>query len=198
MKRLLWALLLSLLLIPTATFADSVRFGLSVNTGGGDNFGFIQQSGGILMGGEGGTPLGFFDSSPGYRPGDPFGGDAPIFFSSGGAIIGGITYDVLWSGGVFVSPFTFPTNGKDFRVPVTVGFSANGTILDTGELISAGGAANGYISFFVGIDGLYYPGSDFIPVPEPNTLALVGTGMMSIFGINRVRKHERRMEKRKP
>jgi hypothetical protein len=198
MKRLLWALLLSLLLIPTATFADSVRFGLSVNTGGGDNFGFIQQSGGIIMGGLGGTPLGFFDSSPGYRPGDPFGGDVPIFFSGGAATIGGTTYDVFWSGGVFVSTFTFPTNGKDFRVPVTVGFSANGTILDTGELISAGGAANGYISFFVGIDGLYYPGSDFVPVPEPNTLALVGTGMMSIVGINRVRKHERRMEKRKP
>jgi len=189
MKRLLLALPLLLLLISTTTFADNVRFGLSVNDGSGDNFGFIQQSGGIFMVGFGGTPLGFFDSFPGYRPGDPFGGDVPIFFSGGFATISGITYDVLWSGGVFVSSFTFPTNGKDFRVPVTVGFSANGTILDTGQLVTAGGAANGYISFFVGIDGLYYPGSNFVPVPEPNTLALMGTGMMSLFGINRVRRH---------
>src|SRR5215468_7398976 len=136
MKRLLWALLLSLLLIPTATFADSVRFGLSVNTGGGDNFGFIQQSGGIFMAGEGGTPLGFFDSTPGYRPGDLFGGNVPIFFSGGAATIGGSTYDVFWSGGLFVSTFTFPTDGKAFRVPVFVGFSADATIPDTGELIS--------------------------------------------------------------
>jgi len=198
MKRLLWALLLSLLLIPTATFADSLRFGLSVNNGGGDNFGFIQQSGGIIMGGIGGTPLGFFDSIPGYSPGDYFGGDVPIFFSGGAATIGGTTYDVFWSGELFVSTFTFPTNGKDFRVPVFVGFSANGEIHDTGELISAGGGADGYISFFVGIDGLYHPGSDFVPTPEPNTLALVGTGMMSIFGINRVRKLQRRIEKSKP
>ena len=190
MKRLLWATPLLLLLISTTTFADSVRFGLIVNDGSGDNFGFIQQSGGMIMVGVGGTPTGFFDNFPGYRPGDTFGGDVPIFFSFGSATIGGTTYDVLWSGDLFVSTFTFPTNGKNFRVPVTVDFSANGTILDTGELISAGGAANGYISFSLsGFDGLYHPASDFVPVPEPTTLALVGTGVISIFGINRVRKH---------
>jgi hypothetical protein len=188
MKRLLCPLLLPLLLLSTFTFADSIGFNLVVNTGGGDNFGFVQQSGKIFMGGFGGTPLGFFDSSPGYRPGDPFGGDVPIFFSGGFATIDGITYGVLWSGGLFVTPFTFPTNGKDFRVPVMVGFSANGTILDTGQLISAGGTANGYISFFVGVDGLYYPGSDFVPVPEPDTWAMLATGVATIWGVARAKK----------
>ena len=121
MKRLPWATPLLLLLISTATFADSVRFGLSVNDGSGDNFGFIQQPGGIIMGGGGGTPTGFFDNFPGYRPGDPFGGDVPIFFSGGSTTIGGTTYDVDWSGALFVSTFTFPTNGKDSSTLALVG-----------------------------------------------------------------------------
>jgi hypothetical protein len=83
-----------------------------------------------------------------------------------------------------MTSFTLPTNGRDFIAPVQIGFTASGFNFDTEQRINLSGGDGGWIGFYYS-NGFYYP-SDFIQgappvmVPEPATLGLVGTGLMSI------------------
>ena len=82
-----------------------------------------------------------------------------------------------------------PTNGQTaFTVPVDISFSFPNTFLaDTGEPFAVGDGARGTMSFVLDFDG-YRPDGGFTqtpPVPpvtpEPNTLALIGTGLIGIL-----------------
>jgi len=182
------AILLLCVLIPASALADSVVIDYGPNSGGGDNFGFAIRAPGLYISGFGGTPFDFFNCGcfgPEYRPGSTLGGFTDIFFSDGFAQIGGISSEVSFDvGSLFMSSIVLPTNGKDFNAPVEIAFSASGTLVDTGDSITASGGANGHIKFDFS-DGLYYP-EYFIAAPEPGTLGLIGTGLIGILA--RVRK----------
>jgi hypothetical protein len=181
MRRLVLAILSLCLLMSASAFAGTI-IGLIPNDGSGDNFGFRTYGPGYSISGDGGIPFDAFnDFPPGYAPGSTFGIAAPIFFADGFACLGPNCSDVGFTdGSVFVSPFTLPTNGKSFRAFVDVGFSASGIFLSTGDNIFASGDAVGYIDFFY-FNGGYYP-SGFTEVPEPNTVALLATGLLGIVG----------------
>lgn len=79
-----------------------------------------------------------------------------------------------------------------FRAFTDIGFGATGINFDTGQTIGVGGGAFGSISFFRGLDGLYYA-SPFEQVPEPGTLELIGTGLMGIVAVARKRLRTRQL-----
>jgi hypothetical protein len=178
MKRLLVGTLLLCSLMSASAFANTI-ISYRPNDGSGDNFGFVVSGPGFLVAGGGGTPVDFF-SVFGYAPGSTLGGGSDIFFSEGFAMIGPISYDVFFNGGgLSMSTITLPTNGMDFRAPVTIGFDATGT-LDTPlqQSIDVSGSANGYIRFDFS-NGTYTP-ENFVEVPEPGTLGLIGTGLLGV------------------
>ena len=110
-------------------------------------------------------------------------------FVDGGAIkINGVSYDNLGLdiGSLFVSSFTFPTNGKDFTVPVSASFSVDELIVGVGN-IHLNGTASGKVTFkFNSNVGLYSPSTIFLTtVPEPSTLGLLGIGLTGILALAR-------------
>ena len=82
------------------------------------------------------------------------------------------------------SSITFPTNGKDYNPFVTIAFADEGFFADTGEPFRVGGSASGRMRFSLLSDGRYYYGG-FEQAPEPGTLALMGTGLISVLGLAR-------------
>lgn len=191
MKRVLLSLLpLVLALMSADAFADHIN--LIPNDGTGGNFGFIGEMNGHPLALHGGTPVSFFGAE-GYAPGSMLGGSAPLFLSSTEIWIGGVPLEFgfpFTDSTLFMSSFTLPTDGREFfSVPVNVSFSALGTNLDTGQTIQVGGGAMGQISFSLS-NGLYYANSfaQVPDVPEPGTLGLVGTGLLSMLAFLR-KKH---------
>jgi hypothetical protein len=188
MQRFLWATPMLFLLMSGSAFASSVStfIFLQPNDGSGDNFGFFQQGGGVIIGIGGGTPYDFFNID-GYAPGSTLGGSTDVFLSSGFVQFGGNFHDLDFSGPgtLFLSSFTLPTNGKDFTAPVEVDFSAFATIADTGQPLDVSGGRSGKMTFHF-FDGFYYA-SGFTVVPEPGTLGLMGTGLISILALARKR-----------
>jgi len=187
MRRLLFLTLLVGSLTSAPAFADQILF-LSPNTGSGDNFGYLTPS--LRLGG--GTDFLFFGDL-GYPPGSPVGGGGGLFLSSTVVDIGGTPLEFFFtSGTIFMTSFTLPTNGRDVIIPEDISFSANGFNFDTGQTISVSGGDQGWVgySFF---NGLYYAGA-FVEgpppsvTPEPGTLGLIGTGLISIAAIRRKRK----------
>ncbi len=188
MKQFLWVTPMLFVLMSGSAFATSVStsIGLFPNGGSGDNFRFLQQGGGVSIGIQGGTPYSFFNIE-GYAPGSTLGGTTDVFFSGGFVQFGGNSFDLNFSGPgtLFLSSFTLPTNGKDFTAQVEVDFSVLATIADTGQPLDVGGGAVGKIPFHF-FNGLYFAGG-FTTVPEPGTLALMGTGLIGILALARKR-----------
>ena len=144
-KRFLWVTPMLFVLMLGSAFADSTIF-LIPNDGSGDNFGFLQRGGGVIIGIHGGTAVDFFNVF-GYAPGSTLGGFSTEVFNSGSfAQFGGNSFELAFSGPatLFMSSFTLPTNGKDFTAQVELDFSASVFILlDTGpgQPFGVGGGA---------------------------------------------------------
>jgi len=178
MKRLLLGAWLLCSLLSASAFGDSISIYLTPNLFG-DNVAFVVYSGGGYVFGVGSTPFGFFTNAFGYPPGASVGGPTDLFMSDGSAKIGPNVSDVLFTTGtLFPSTITLPTNGKDFRASVSLGFEAPGTLVTTGEAIDVGGTVQGSIQFHF-VDGLYYS-DNFIQAPEPGTLGLLGIGLLGV------------------
>jgi PEP-CTERM motif len=186
MKRFFWVTLVLFVLMSGSAFATSVTIRFFPNDGSGDNFQFLQQGGGIVIGIQGGTPFSFFNIE-GYAPGSTLGGTTDVFFSGGFIQFGGNSSELGFSfpGTLFLSSFTLPTNGKDFTAQVEVDFSTIVTIADTGQPLDVDGGAVGKIPFHL-FNGLYYAGG-FTTVPEPGMLTLMGTGLLGILALARKR-----------
>jgi len=186
MKRFLWVTPILFVLMSGSAFGTSVSIGFFPNDGSGDNFRFLQQGGGIVIRIQGGTPVAFFNTD-GYAPGSTLGGTTDVFFSGGFVQFGGNSFELGFSGPgtLFLRSFTLTTNGKDFTAQVEVDFSVLATIPDTGQSLDVGGGAVGKIPFHL-FNGLYYAGG-FTTVPEPGTLALMGTGLIGILAFARKR-----------
>jgi len=184
MKRFLWALPVLLVVCSANVLADSITMGLAPNEGGGDNFGLISVSPGLLINVGGGTPFDFFNNL-GYAPGSDFGGESPVFFSDGIAQIGNTLYDLGFEGQgtLFITNFTLPSNGKDFTIQVTADFSASAFLFINGQFqqLGIGGSAPGTMKFnWDPASGLYFGNPVvFTTVPEPGTLGLMVAGLIS-------------------
>jgi PEP-CTERM motif len=188
MKRFLWTMPMLFVVLSASAFASSVTIGLSPNNGSGDNFAFLQ---GLDVGISGGTAFEYFNTQ-GYAPGSTLGGTTDVFFSSGFVQIGGTTYDLLFTGPgtLFVSSFTLPANGgKNFAIQAFASFSAQAQIFVNGQpqLIGLGGGAPGLMTFtWDPSSGLFFANPVvFTTAPEPGTLGLMGTGLISMLGLAR-------------
>jgi hypothetical protein len=188
MKHSLWLAPLVLLVLTSGNaFADSItRIGLNPNDGSGDNFGFLQSGNGLFVAVGGGVPYDFFNVN-GYAPGSTLGGSTDVFYTGGVIRFGGNSYDLGFccTGTLFLSSITLPTNGKDFTAWVQIDFSGSAIILATGQSIDLEGSAFGTIKFNY-INGTYLP-LGFVEAPEPDTLGLMGIGLIGIFTLARRR-----------
>lgn len=187
MKRL-WTVSVLLMALSIAAKATTIsRIVLSPNFAG-DNFGFLEQGTGFRIGVSGGTPVDFF-SDTGYAPGSTLGGYTSVFFDGGVLTVGGHSEDLLFNGPgtLFMSSFTLPTNGAlTFTTTVSLSFYADAYTADTSQPITIDSSATGRVTFTLS-EGTYYAHTiTATTAPEPGTLALVGTGIMSIlFGRRR-------------
>src|ERR1700720_2936531 len=137
MKRSLWAMLFSVVLLSSGVFANT-RIFFAPNDGGGDNFAFRQSMIGITISIDGGTPYGFFNVG-GYAPGSVLGGSADVFFSGFDPVtINGTQHDLLFrdTGTLFMSSIALPTNGQSFTAKVVLDFVATGIVADTGQVLN--------------------------------------------------------------
>lgn len=187
MRQLLRVTLMLSVLTCGHMFADSIRIYFVPNDGSGDNFGSVQYGGGMRIEIGGGAPADFYGYYPGYAPGSTFGGFTDLYVDGGSLQVGANSYQLLPAavGTLYVSSITFPTNGQDFTALVDVEFSDSMFNLDTNQPFDVGGGATGRMTFHY-FNGVYYPDSaGFINVPEPNTLALMGTGLPGILALGR-------------
>lgn len=188
MKRLLWIITMLFVWMSCNAFADTI-IELVPNDGSGDNFVALQRNGADFINMRGGTPPFYYDYS-GYSPGTTLGGPTALYIDSAMAQIGGHGYElqVINGPGVLdLSSFTFPTNDQSFQVPVSIDFSVDMLIVETGDPITVSGFASGHMAFtYSEFDGLYYPAGGFA-TPEPGTLGLLGTGLLSILALARAR-----------
>lgn len=186
MKRFVWTITCFLVLSAGTVFADTMIFFVP-NDGSGDNFGALLRSGGTTIGVYGGTDPYYFGSSRPYAPGTELGGGTTLFVGGGFIRFHGSTQELeaFQLGDFFMSNFTLPTNGKDVTIPVTIEFSASLMNPDTGEIFDLGGSTKGKVKFRF-FDGGYYAES-FTAVPEPETLGLLGSGLIGVLALARKR-----------
>jgi len=171
-------------LISSASFADHLY--LFVNTGSGDNFGYISEMNGHPLILSGGSDF-FFFGNIGYMPGSTMGGGAGLYLYDSALWINGVATDFSFpSATIFMTSFTLPTTGKDFHVPVDISFFASGIDYLSGQTIDLSGGASGFIDFTYAPDGLYHPG-DFVEAPEPASLGMVAIRLVGILGATRRR-----------
>ena len=187
MGRFLCFSLLFVSLQSIPALADGIT--LFPNNGSGDNFAYVSQMNGHPLFVSGGTDPYFFYGG-GYPAGATVGGEGGLFLYSTEIWIDGNPLEFFFdSATIFMTSFTLPKNGKDFIVPVSIGFTASGFNFDTEQRINIGGGDSGWIAFQFS-NGFYYP-SDFVQgpppvmVPEPATLGLIGTGLTSIAALAR-------------
>ena len=192
MKRYLWLSPVLMLAMSLSASANTIIIGLAPNNGSGDNFGIIEQGNDFTITVHGGVPFDFFNVF-GYAPGTTLGGTVPVFFSDGTIQLGSNIYDLNFNGtgSLFMSSFTLPTNGQNFNISVQLSFSTLAMIAATGQSLPISGSAIGTLSFtFDPQSGLYFPGTVIATgttVPEPNTLTLMGAGLVAVIGVVRSR-----------
>jgi hypothetical protein len=187
MKRFLRASPILLLLISVGAFADSFTILLAPGSPEGGNFEFISRQPGISVFLIGTVPESFYPGSL-ITPGSTLGGTSEVFVDGGLIKINGVSYDNLGLdiGSLFVSSFTFPTNGKNFTTPVLASFSVDEQILGYGN-IQINGTASGKVTFkFISNVDLYSPNTIALTtVPEPSTLGLLGIGLTGVLALAR-------------
>lgn len=187
MKRSMLASPVLLLLISVGAFADSITITLAPGTPDESNFQFAEQQGGTSIFLFGTVPESFYSISL-IAPGSTLGGTSEVFVDGGLIRINGVAYDNLENdiGTLFISSFTFPTNGKDFTVPIQATFSVDEQIIGSGS-IDIRGTVSGKVTFkFIPNVGLYEPTTIVLTtVPEPATAGLLGIGLISTFAFGR-------------
>ena len=192
MKRYVWLSSFLVIAMLASASANTIIIGLAPNDGSGDNFGIIEQGNDFTITVHGGVLFEFFNVF-GYAPGTTLGGTVPVFFSSGTIQLGSAIYDLSFNGTgtLFMSSFALPANGQNFSTSVQLTFSTLAMIAATGQSLPISGSAIGTLSVtFDSQSGLYFPGTVIAratTVPEPNTLALMGTGLVAAISVVRRR-----------
>jgi PEP-CTERM motif len=201
MKRwLLWPVLMVVLVSPSV-FANSVTYTITratftifPNTGFGENIEFQLAGNGISLTGIAGSLCDVCNAFKGLSPGAVVEASADLFFDNVlSAKIGHNSYGFdevgLFPSALLSGTFTLPTNGKNFTVVLPASISdITGTIFATQETFTLAivpGSLRMHFDYN-SPDGLYYLSKGtFTTVPEPGTLALVGTGLAAIVSLVR-------------
>jgi hypothetical protein len=208
MKRIKWFVLLLVMASSVGGFADScvcfsatvANFFFGANGGEGDNAGLSLIGPGVNVGGGGGTPVdSWLGSNPnfGFVAGSIGGGSAEVDFDEGmfGTLGPYNSNNSIFSTSCCTSvnagTFTFPTNGKNFTVRLPAGICCIGGTLTTptGSVLTLNvNIPSGYLTSYMGFREfhgrrpLLFRSRNFHHSSRPISLALVGTGLVAIFG----------------